>query len=97
MELLYRIHPVILVPFMCLVLVACVSASGTIFPLSAASDGPRPIPVLKAVKQDDGILFRMAEMHLTPVQNEKVARLFPEVEKRAKELASVGSSDSGAS
>ena len=35
------------------------SAFGTIFPLSAASDGPRPIPVLKAVKQDDGILFRM--------------------------------------
>jgi len=49
------------------------------------------------INKEDGILFRMAEMHLTPVQNEKVARLFPEVEKRAKELASVGSSDSGAS
>jgi hemerythrin-like domain-containing protein len=42
--------------------------------------------------KEDGILFRMAEMHLTPGQNEKVVKLFPEVEKRAKELASARSS-----
>ena len=34
------------------------------------------------ISKEDGILFRMAEMHLTPSQNEKVARLFAEMEKK---------------
>ncbi len=40
------------------------------------------------IQKEDGILFKMAEMHLTQSQNEKVVRLFPEIEKRAKEPAS---------
>jgi hemerythrin-like domain-containing protein len=38
------------------------------------------------ITKEDGLLFRMAEMHLTPIQNQKVVKLFPEVEKRAREL-----------
>ena len=45
------------------------------------------------ILKEDGILFRMAEMHLTPGQNERVVRLFPQVEERAKELASAEGSD----
>lgn len=33
------------------------------------------------IVKEDGILFRMAEMHLTPAQNEKVVRLFSDIEK----------------
>jgi hemerythrin-like domain-containing protein len=45
------------------------------------------------ITKEDGLLFRMAEMHLTPVQNEKVVKLFPEIEKRAKEPSSAASHD----
>ncbi len=43
------------------------------------------------INKEDAILFRMAEMHLTASQNEKVVKLFPEVERRAA-LASARSS-----
>lgn len=36
------------------------------------------------ITKEDGILFRMAEMHLNPTQNEKVVRLFSEIDKAAK-------------
>ncbi len=43
------------------------------------------------IQKEDGILFKMAEMHLTPSQNERVIKLFPEIEKRAKEGAASAS------
>ncbi|MBI2851442.1 MAG: hemerythrin domain-containing protein [Chloroflexi bacterium] len=34
------------------------------------------------INKEDGILFRMTDMHLNQAQNEKVARLFREMDKR---------------
>ena len=36
------------------------------------------------IVKEDGILFRMADMHLTQTQNERVVKLFSEIEKAAK-------------
>lgn len=34
------------------------------------------------ISKEDGLLFRMAEMHLKPEQNERVVKLFLEMEKK---------------
>ena len=39
------------------------------------------------IQKEDGILFKMAEMHLTASQNERAVKAFPEIERRAKEGA----------
>lgn len=36
------------------------------------------------ITKEDGILFRMADMHLNQQQNERVVRLFAEIEQTAK-------------
>jgi hemerythrin-like domain-containing protein len=48
-------------------------------------DGMHFIEFLRGhITKEDGLLFRMAEMHLNQQQNEKVARLFSEMDQAAK-------------